>query len=168
MAVAVLGVIVLSTFGTRLSDELSATSLTPEQQQQILDQAHKLGGITIPEDFTDDERMAADQAIRDSFVYGFRWAMGVCALLAGTGAAVSIVAIRAQGSVRLANGDRVMPDPILVGRSEEKLVALAKAHLVAAFLKGPASRACVAPGSQDEGPRVGTGGIHQSPQCGGV
>ena len=43
----------------------------------------------------------------------------------------SIVAIRAEGGVRLANGDRVMPDPILVGRSEEKLAALAKAHGVA-------------------------------------
>jgi predicted dehydrogenase len=40
----------------------------------------------------------------------------------------SIVAIRAEGGVRLANGERVMPDPILVGRSEEKLDALAKAH----------------------------------------
>ena len=40
----------------------------------------------------------------------------------------SIVAIRAEGGVALKNGDRVMPDPILVGRSEEKLSALAKAH----------------------------------------
>jgi len=40
----------------------------------------------------------------------------------------SIVAIRAQGGVRLANGDRAMPDPILVGRSEDRLAALAKAH----------------------------------------
>jgi predicted dehydrogenase len=40
----------------------------------------------------------------------------------------SIAAIRAQGGVTLENGDRVMPDPILVGRSEEKIAALAKAH----------------------------------------
>ena len=40
----------------------------------------------------------------------------------------SIVAIRAQGGVTLKNGDRVMPDPILVGRNAEKLAALAKAH----------------------------------------
>jgi predicted dehydrogenase len=40
----------------------------------------------------------------------------------------SIAAIRADGGVRLANGDRVMPDPILVGRNREKLEALAKAH----------------------------------------
>jgi predicted dehydrogenase len=40
----------------------------------------------------------------------------------------SIAAIRADGGVRLANGDRVMPDPILVGRNRDKLEALAKAH----------------------------------------
>src|SRR5690349_8911989 len=40
----------------------------------------------------------------------------------------SIVAIRNQGGVTLKNGDRVMPDPILVGRNDEKLAQLAKAH----------------------------------------
>jgi predicted dehydrogenase len=40
----------------------------------------------------------------------------------------SIVAIRAQGGVALKNGDRVMPDPILVGRNGGKVEALAKAH----------------------------------------
>ena len=38
----------------------------------------------------------------------------------------SIVAIRDSGGVRLANGDRVMPDPILVGRDPAKVEALAK------------------------------------------
>jgi predicted dehydrogenase len=40
----------------------------------------------------------------------------------------SIVAIRKQGGVALANGDRVMPDPILVGRNAEKVAALAKQY----------------------------------------
>src|SRR5262245_20168046 len=40
----------------------------------------------------------------------------------------SIAAIRAEGGVLLANGDRVMPDPILVGRNQDKLAQLAKAH----------------------------------------
>ncbi len=40
----------------------------------------------------------------------------------------SILAIRAQGGVALADGTRVMPDPILVGRSAAKVEALAKAH----------------------------------------
>ena len=40
----------------------------------------------------------------------------------------SILAIRAQGGVALANGDRVMPDPILVGRDAAKVGALARQH----------------------------------------
>ena len=40
----------------------------------------------------------------------------------------SILAIRAQGGVKLKNGDSVMPDPILLGRDEAKLAQLAKAH----------------------------------------
>ena len=40
----------------------------------------------------------------------------------------SIAAIRAEGGLRLANGDRLMPDPILVGRNHDKLEALARAH----------------------------------------
>jgi predicted dehydrogenase len=40
----------------------------------------------------------------------------------------SICAIRAQGGVRLADGRRVMPDPILAGRNRAKLEALARAH----------------------------------------
>ena len=36
----------------------------------------------------------------------------------------SILAIREQGGVTLPNGDRVMPDPILVGRNAEKIAAL--------------------------------------------
>ena len=43
----------------------------------------------------------------------------------------SICAIRAQGGVTLANGDKVMPDPILIGRNADKIEALAKAHGIA-------------------------------------
>ena len=40
----------------------------------------------------------------------------------------SMVAIRQQGGVRLANGDRVMPDLILLGRNEGALKSLAESH----------------------------------------
>jgi predicted dehydrogenase len=40
----------------------------------------------------------------------------------------SIMAIRTQGGVALANGDRVMPDPILVGRDAAKVGGLARQH----------------------------------------
>src|SRR3954465_14647171 len=38
----------------------------------------------------------------------------------------SIVAIRDQGGVVIGNGDRMMPDPILIGRDAGKVEALAK------------------------------------------
>ncbi|MBA3518215.1 MAG: Gfo/Idh/MocA family oxidoreductase [Rhizobiales bacterium] len=40
----------------------------------------------------------------------------------------SIVAIRREGGVLLSNGDRLLPDPILVGRNADKIEALARAH----------------------------------------
>jgi predicted dehydrogenase len=43
----------------------------------------------------------------------------------------SILAIRKQGGVALDDGSALMPDPILVGRNEEKLKAIAGAHGVA-------------------------------------
>ena len=59
----------------------------------------------------------------------------------------SVLAIRRQGGVRLANGDVIMPDPILVGRNPEKVMALAQAQGVSrvaasldAALKDPFNR----------------------------
>jgi predicted dehydrogenase len=56
----------------------------------------------------------------------------------------SIIAIRDQGGVVLPNADRVMPDPILVGRNAEKIAALGKQYGIsrtttdlAAALKNP-------------------------------
>ena len=40
----------------------------------------------------------------------------------------SIIAIRNQGGVTLSNGDKVIPDPILIGRNAEKIEALAREH----------------------------------------
>ncbi|HVH08690.1 MAG TPA: Gfo/Idh/MocA family oxidoreductase [Gemmatimonadales bacterium] len=43
----------------------------------------------------------------------------------------SILAIRQQGGVQLRSGERLMPDPILVGRDRAKLQAIAAAHGIA-------------------------------------
>ena len=40
----------------------------------------------------------------------------------------SMVKIREEGGVALSDGRRIVPDPLLVGRSEEKLAALGAAH----------------------------------------
>src|ERR1700733_708746 len=43
----------------------------------------------------------------------------------------SVLAIRKEGGVTLADGSRLMPDPILVGRNAAKLEQIAKEHGVA-------------------------------------
>jgi len=43
----------------------------------------------------------------------------------------SILAIRDQGGLALANGDRLMVDPIIVGRNADKIEALARKHGIA-------------------------------------
>ena len=40
----------------------------------------------------------------------------------------SVAAIRAEGGLKLNSGDVLLPDPILVGRNEDKLAGLARAH----------------------------------------
>ena len=45
----------------------------------------------------------------------------------------SIVEIRKQGGVLLANGDRLLPDPILVGRNAEKIQTLAAQYSIDRF-----------------------------------
>lgn len=45
----------------------------------------------------------------------------------------SILALRKEGGVALPNGDRLMPEPVLLGRNAEKLAALAASHNVAAW-----------------------------------
>ena len=45
----------------------------------------------------------------------------------------SIAAIRAEGGIKLANGDRLMPDPILVGRNKAKVEEAARANGIDRF-----------------------------------
>jgi predicted dehydrogenase len=43
----------------------------------------------------------------------------------------SIAALRSAGGVTLPNGDRAMPDPVLVGRNAEKIAEIARRHDIA-------------------------------------
>lgn len=89
MAIAVLGAVMLFIFSTHLHNGITTSTLSQIQQQEILSQSDKLGGIVVPADFDAASLAAAKSVISDSFIYGFRWSMGICALLA---AAASIVA----------------------------------------------------------------------------
>jgi len=98
LAIAILGAVIISIFTARLDETITTSSLTAPEQEQILSQSEKLGGIVIPDSFTETTRQVAESAVRDSFVYGFRWAMGICVALAFAGAAISFVLIHSPPS----------------------------------------------------------------------
>ena len=93
MAVAVLSLILVGAFSARLHQTVAASTLSPAQQTTILSQTDKVGGIVIPDNFDQTARTAAEQAISDSFIYGFRWALGLCTLLVVTAAVTSAFTI---------------------------------------------------------------------------
>ncbi len=94
MAVALLGAVVLSLFGQKLSQTLTTSSLTKQEQQQILMQKNQLGAITIPNSFSSYTKAIAQQDVENAFVYSFRWAMGVNAVLAFLSSIIAFVLIR--------------------------------------------------------------------------
>lgn len=55
----------------------------------------------------------------------------------------SILALRKEGGVELPNGERVVPDPLLVGRNERKLEALAEEHDIDRWAVDPDLETCL-------------------------
>ncbi len=93
LAIAILSAVMLFVFTDHLQNTVRSLDLSQSQQQQILSQANKLGGIMIPPGFDTDSRKAAETVIDRAFIYAFRWAMGVCAVLAAAAAIVSVFMI---------------------------------------------------------------------------
>jgi EmrB/QacA subfamily drug resistance transporter len=93
LAIAILSAVMLFVFTDRLQNTVRRSDLSPGQQQQILSQATKLGGIAIPSEFDVSSQKAAEAAIDGSFIYAFRWAMVVCAMLSAAAAIVAVFMI---------------------------------------------------------------------------
>ncbi len=94
MAVALLGAVMLSLFGQRLQQTLATSSLTTQQKQQILVQKNQLGAVTIPASFPENAKEIAKKSVGNSFVYSFRWTIGVTACLAFLSTLISFIFIR--------------------------------------------------------------------------
>jgi EmrB/QacA subfamily drug resistance transporter len=94
LAVALLGAVMVSLFTTQLRTRLHTSDLPHSKQQIILDQENKLGGIEVPGYFSPEESAVARETIEESFIYSFKWAMGINALLALASAVIAFFTIR--------------------------------------------------------------------------
>ena len=93
LAIAVLGIIMVTAFGSRLRQSLGHTSLPPEIVQQLQANTSKLGALQSPSGVDDQTRAAIQGSIREAFVFGFRIVMLICAGLSVVSAGISWVYI---------------------------------------------------------------------------
>jgi EmrB/QacA subfamily drug resistance transporter len=96
LAVALMGAVMLSIFSKQLTRSIQGAPMVSLEKQQILSQADKLGGITIPQAFSASSKNQAQSAIEDAFLSGFHVVMGVNAFLAVLAAGIAFITILPQ------------------------------------------------------------------------
>jgi len=89
LAVAAFGVLMLHAFNASLAGHLSALPLPPEVRAQLTARSEDFVDLEIPDSLGVEARAAIRQAIRDSFVAGFRLVAGVAAGLAAASGLVA-------------------------------------------------------------------------------
>lgn len=82
LAIAVLGVVMISVFSGTLEEQLAAVSAPPEAKQAVFEARADLAATPVPESVQGHDRTALRAAIDASFVRGFRWVAGISAMLA--------------------------------------------------------------------------------------
>ena len=86
LAVALFGVVIIPVFDRSLHDRLGGADAAPALIEAIDAQRNKLAAIALPENIDPRSRAAAERAIGEAFVSGFRWVMLVSSVLALAGA----------------------------------------------------------------------------------
>ena len=98
LAVAVLGVVILGSFGRALDARVAGLDLPGEVGQALEAQRVRLAAAAVPEGLSADVRAAIEQAIAESFVAGFRLVMIIATALALLSALAAAVFIREPAS----------------------------------------------------------------------
>jgi EmrB/QacA subfamily drug resistance transporter len=89
LAIAVLGIVMLKAFSSRLNNELAQLSLTPEILEELHANEIQLAGLQVPTGLNPAMKTAIEQSIGAAFVFGFRIVMFLCTSLSLAGAAVA-------------------------------------------------------------------------------
>ncbi|HSF47000.1 MAG TPA: MFS transporter [Burkholderiales bacterium] len=89
LAVAIFGVLMLNAFNRSLTERLRALPVPVEARAQLVAQSGDLVNLRIPEGVSGEAQAAVRQAIRESFVTGFRLVAYLAAALAAVSALVS-------------------------------------------------------------------------------
>ena len=94
IAVSVVGALLISVFTSSLVSNIDDSELTAEQADAILSQKDKLAAIEIPADFDERAKIAAKNAVAQSFLDGYKWTTGVSIILALLSSVVAFFMIK--------------------------------------------------------------------------
>ena len=89
LAVAVLGIVMVYAFRSRLNHTLSCISLPAPVRKSIQADEIKLAGLQVPADLDPATNLSIHVSIQEAFIFGFRYVMLICACLSGASAAVA-------------------------------------------------------------------------------
>jgi len=89
LAVAVLGIVMVSAFASRLDQRLATLGLPSGTMRQIQADENKLAGLQVPRGPGQDADAAIKRSIGEAFVFGFRIVMLICTLLSVASAVVA-------------------------------------------------------------------------------
>jgi EmrB/QacA subfamily drug resistance transporter len=94
LAIALLGIVMVHAFGSRLNGSLARLPLPPNVLQEIQGNETKLAGLRAPAGLSSATMMSINESVRQAFVFGFRMIMLICAALSLGSAAVAWLWIR--------------------------------------------------------------------------
>lgn len=94
VAIAVLGIVMLHTFGTNLDRQIDGLHLPASVSESLKAQRTRLAAIVVPSDQDPTARELIHRAIEESFVTGFRLVMAIGSGLAVASALTALIFIR--------------------------------------------------------------------------
>ncbi len=89
LAIAILGIVMVKVFGSRLNDKLAHLSLSPTLLQQLRKDEIRLAGLQVPDGVDPDTKRSIRDLVAQAFVAGFRAVMLICMALSVASAAVA-------------------------------------------------------------------------------
>jgi EmrB/QacA subfamily drug resistance transporter len=89
LAIAVLGIVMVEAFGSRLNDSLAHFLLPHNILQEIQADEIKLAGLQVPAEVNLTMKTAIKESVAEAFVFGFRIVMLICAGLSLASAVVA-------------------------------------------------------------------------------
>lgn len=89
LAIAILGIVMVNAFGSRLNHSLVHLFLPPCVLEVVQSGEIKLAGLPVPADLSPTTKAAVKELIAEAFVFGFRIVMLICAGLSVASSAVA-------------------------------------------------------------------------------